>query len=37
LGKRFARWPYIAALTRLKRGKWPDVDGSADAAEASSS
>ncbi|KRY02893.1 hypothetical protein T01_9267, partial [Trichinella spiralis] len=37
LGKRFARCLYIAARTRLKTGNCPDVEGSADAAEASSS
>ncbi|XP_003377482.1 conserved hypothetical protein, partial [Trichinella spiralis] len=37
LGKRFARCLYIVARTRLKTGKCPDVEGSADAAEASSS
>ncbi|KRY95171.1 hypothetical protein T11_4289 [Trichinella zimbabwensis] len=36
-GYRFARWLYIVDFTRLKSGKWPDVDGWADAAEASSS
>ncbi|KRY59224.1 hypothetical protein T03_14145 [Trichinella britovi] len=37
LGKRFARCLYIVDRTRLKTGKCPDVEGSADAAEASSS
>ncbi|KRY07823.1 hypothetical protein T12_12158 [Trichinella patagoniensis] len=36
-GYRFARWLYIVDFTHLKRRKWPDVDGWADAAEASSS
>ncbi|KRZ78475.1 hypothetical protein T10_4357 [Trichinella papuae] len=35
--KRFARCLYIVDRTRLKTGKCPDVEGSADAAEASSS
>ncbi|KRY99650.1 hypothetical protein T11_14126 [Trichinella zimbabwensis] len=33
----FAQWLYIVDFTRLKSGKWPNVDGWADAAEASSS
>ncbi|KRY06868.1 hypothetical protein T12_8159 [Trichinella patagoniensis] len=37
LGKRFARCLYIAARIRLKTGNYPDVDGLADAADASSS
>ncbi|KRX23921.1 hypothetical protein T07_9912 [Trichinella nelsoni] len=37
LGKRFARCLYIVDRTRMKTGKCPDVEGSADAAEASSS
>ncbi|KRY04192.1 hypothetical protein T01_6604 [Trichinella spiralis] len=34
---RFDRWLYIVDSTRLKSGKWPDADGTADAAETSSS
>ncbi|KRX15669.1 hypothetical protein T07_8092 [Trichinella nelsoni] len=28
LGKRFARSLYMALLTSLKNGNWPDIDGS---------
>ncbi|KRY43720.1 hypothetical protein T03_5917 [Trichinella britovi] len=34
---RFDRWLYMVDFIRLKSGKWPDVDGTADAAETSSS
>ncbi|KRZ04066.1 hypothetical protein T11_11886 [Trichinella zimbabwensis] len=33
----FSRWLYIVDFTRLKSGKWPDVDGAADAVETCSS
>ncbi|KRZ63763.1 hypothetical protein T08_6598 [Trichinella sp. T8] len=34
---RFDRWLYIVDFIRLKSGKLPDTDGTADAAETSSS